>query len=59
VKASYDVGITAASLGTGPAGLFVAGGGFLLEVSGGKERIVRGVTTQILEMQADHIVDLE
>jgi hypothetical protein len=59
VKLAYDGGITGLSLGTGPVGLLVAGGGFLMEVSGAKEWAVRSMTVGILQVQADHVVDLE
>jgi len=60
VKTGYDLTVAGGSVLGGPiAGPIVAGGGFLLEVTGGKEAIVRAATTFILERQADHIVDLE
>jgi hypothetical protein len=59
VKVAYDLGVTGLSLTTGPTGLLVAGGGFLMEVSGAKEWAVRSMTVRILHVQADHVVDLE
>jgi len=59
VKIAYDLGVSGFSLSTGPAGLLVGGGGFIMEVSGGKEWAVRSATVGILQAQADRIVNLE
>ena len=57
VKFSVDAGLAGGSVLGGPVvGPIVAGGGFALEVSGYKEKIVRGITVKILETQADHVV---